>query len=255
MANKKRDFEELDAPAAAAKKLGVSVATLRKYSLIVEKVTGNENYFERTKQKSRLYHKKDLEDLDAFYKLSKTKGLTLKEAARQIYAVSDQGDERPKDPAAQDYSQNENQLMDPEKMAKLLGALQQTIATQNSAIDSLKQQLDRIEKQNQALLEKQATLEDEIDPKIAAMPDISGIITTDEEQDLEVDNLPKTAQEKRDAVKKDLEKSEQEVHNEILSKAKENAQKREAQENVHRTLVDMQVPNEKKHWWQRFLNY
>ena len=265
MTNKKRDFEELDTPAAAAKKLGVSVATLRKYSLIVEKVTGNENYFERTKQKSRLYHQKDIEDLDAFYKLAKTKGLTLKDAARQIYAVSDNKESKKAKKAdihTQEETPDKNQLMDPRQVAKLLGALQNTIATQNSAIDSLKKQLDRIEKQNKELLEKQDVLEApksdtskkdlEIDPKIAAMPDISGIVTDDEEIETAT---PKTAQEKRQEVKKDRSKSEKEVHNEILSKAKENAQKRQAQANAHRTLADMQVPKEKKHWWQRFLNY
>ena len=40
MTTNKHDFEELAAPKAAAQELGISVATLRKYSLIVEKVTG-----------------------------------------------------------------------------------------------------------------------------------------------------------------------------------------------------------------------
>lgn len=89
MTSNKHDFEELTAPAAAAQELGISVATLRKYSLIVEKVTGNAEYYERTKQKSRLYTKKDIRDLDDFHKLSKNNGLTLQDAARQIFAVSE----------------------------------------------------------------------------------------------------------------------------------------------------------------------
>lgn len=89
MTSNKHEFEELAAPAAAAKELGISVATLRKYSLIVEKVTGNAEYYERTKQKARLYSKKDIKDLDDFHKLSKNNGLTLQEAARQIFAVSE----------------------------------------------------------------------------------------------------------------------------------------------------------------------
>ena len=44
------NFEELEAPAKTAEELHISVATLRKYSLIVEKVTGNKDYYERTKQ-------------------------------------------------------------------------------------------------------------------------------------------------------------------------------------------------------------
>ena len=40
------NFEELESPAKTAEELHISVATLRKYSLIVEKVTGNKDYYE-----------------------------------------------------------------------------------------------------------------------------------------------------------------------------------------------------------------
>lgn len=90
------NFEELEAPAKTAEELHISVATLRKYSLIVEKVTGNKDYYERTKQKSRLYSAKDIEDLKAFKALSKKADLTLQEAARQVFAVSDKKAEEAK---------------------------------------------------------------------------------------------------------------------------------------------------------------
>lgn len=248
MTSTKHDFEELDAPSAAAKKLGISVATLRKYSLIVEKVTGNEQYFERTKQKSRLYHQKDIDDLNAFHKLAKDKGLTLKEAARQIYAVSEQKPKKPEN--------NDKQIMDSQQMVKLLGALQQTIANQNTAISNLQKQLDRIEKQNQTLLKKQNEVEapkdKAVDPKIEALPDISGIVS---KSSADSEKKPMTREEKRKEIQRDSHKSEQELHDEILSKAKENAQKQRATTNVHRTLEDMQLPAKKQHWWQRFLNY
>lgn len=249
MTTNKHDFEELDAPAAAAKKLGISVATLRKYSLIVEKVTGNKNYFQRTKQKARLYHQKDLADLDAFHKLAKNSNLTLQEAARQIYAVSEQKTK------AAGKAKTGKELVDYAQMAKLLGALQQTIAGQNKAISSLQAQLTHIEKQNQSLLAAQKKLaapaeDKKVDPKIAAMPDISGIVS-DENGDKP---KPMTREEKRKEIAADAKKSKQEMHQEILSKARENAEKR-ANANVHRTLEDMQLQPKKKHWWQRFLNY
>lgn len=246
MTSKKHNFEELDAPASAAEKLNISVATLRKYSLIVEKVTGNPDYYERTKQKARLYHQKDIDDIKAFHSLAKTKGLTLKEAARQIYAVSD----KTEDKDAED--QNRNQLMDPRQVAKLLGALQQTIASQNTAITNLQKQVDRIEKQNRELLKKQEKTQSkdmEVAPEIEALPDISGIVSKNQPRST------KSREEKRQEVQADSQKSKEEIHDEILSKARENAQKRQAKENVHRTLADMQLPSEKKHWWQRFLNY
>lgn len=242
MTSKKHNFQELIAPSEAADKLGISVATLRKYSLIVEKITGDDHYYERTKQRARLYRKQDVQDLDAFHKLAKEKGLTLKEAARQIYAVSDVK-QKPKD------KKTNNELLDTSQMAKLLAALQQTIATQNTAIDNLQKQLNRIEKQNEELLKKQAELpahqadnDIEVDPKIAAMPDISGVVK------------PKTREEKRHEIEQDSHKSEHELHSEILAKARENA-KKSANAAAHRTLADMQLPPKKEHWWQRFLNY
>lgn len=247
MTSDKHDFEELDAPSTAAEKLGISVATLRKYSLIVEKLTGNDQYYERTKQRSRLYHQKDIDDLNAFHKLAKTNGLTLQEAARQIYAVTDK---KSKVTNTHNHKNNpQNELMSPPQVVKLLGALQQTIASQNEAIDNLQKQLNRIEKQNQELIKSQQllTTDVDVDPKIAAMPDISGIVDQPEEK-------AKTAEEKRAEVDADAQKSKAQMHEQILQKAKENAEKR-ASDNVHRTLEDMQLPRKKKHWWQRFINY
>lgn len=242
------DFEELAAPKAAAEELGISVATLRKYSLIVEKVTGNPNYFARTKQKARLYHQKDIDDLKAFHRLSKNSGLTLQEAARQIYAVSDKKDEKTKEEPKKATPYTSRDVMDTKEVVKLLNTLQQTISNQNEAISSLQKQLNVIQKQNQDLIEAQKRLaapKDNSD-KIAALPDISGMVSDDEPK--------KDAAEKREEVKEDMHKSQEEMHDEIISKAKENAKKR-ATANVHRTLEDMQLPERKEHWWQRIFKF
>lgn len=242
------DFEELAAPKAAAEELGISVATLRKYSLIVEKVTGNPNYFARTKQKARLYHQKDIDDLKAFHRLSKNSGLTLQEAARQIYAVSDKKDEKPKEEPKKATPYTSRDVMDTKEVVKLLNTLQQTISNQNEAISSLQKQLNVIQKQNQDLIEAQKQLaapKDNSD-EIAALPDISGMVSDDEPK--------KDAAEKREEVKEDMHKSQEEMHDEIISKAKENAKKR-ATANVHRTLEDMQLPERKEHWWQRIFKF
>lgn len=246
MTTNKHDFEELAAPKAAAKELGISVATLRKYSLIVEKVTGNSNYFARTKQKARLYHQKDIDDLKAFHRLSKNSGLTLQEAARQIYAVSEKGEE-PK--AKEPVRYTANDVMDTQQVVKLLNTLQKTISNQNEAISSLQKQLNVIQKQNEDLIEAQKQLaapKDNSD-KIAALPDISGAVADDDEK-------PKDAAEKREEVKEDMHKSQEEMHDEIISKAKKNAKKR-ATANVHRTLEDMQLPETKEHWWQKIFKF
>lgn len=236
MTTNKHDFEEL----------GISVATLRKYSLIVEKVTGNSNYFARTKQKARLYHQKDIDDLKAFHRLSKNSGLTLQEAARQIYAVSDVKNESKKEKKQTPYTTTD--VMDTQEVVKLLNTLQKTISNQNEAIVSLQKQLNVIQKQNQDLIEAQKQLaapKDNSD-KIEALPDISGIVDSNDQK--------KDEAEKREEVREDVHKSQEEMHDEIISKAKENAKKR-ATANVHRTLEDMQLPEPKEHWWQRIFKF
>ena len=155
MTTNKHDFEELAAPKAAAKELGISVATLRKYSLIVERVTGKADYFARTKQKARLYHQKDIDDLKAFHRLSKNSGLTLQEAARQIYAVSEK-DETPVAKTKTEYTPQD--VMDTQQVVKLLNTLQKTISNQNEAISSLQKQLNVIQKQNEDLIKAQKQL-------------------------------------------------------------------------------------------------
>lgn len=245
MTTNKHDFEELAAPKAAAKELGISVATLRKYSLIVERVTGKADYFARTKQKARLYHQKDIDDLKAFHRLSKNSGLTLQEAARQIYAVSEK-DETPVAKTKTEYTPQD--VMDTQQVVKLLNTLQKTISNQNEAISSLQKQLNVIQKQNEDLIKAQKQLADPKDntDKIEALPDISGIVPDDKK--------PKDPEEKREEVKEDMHKSQAEMHDKIISKAKENAKKR-ATANVHRTLEDMQLPEQKEHWWQRIFKF
>ncbi|WP_240409377.1 MerR family transcriptional regulator [Lactobacillus crispatus] len=242
MTTNKHDFEELAAPKAAAQELGISVATLRKYSLIVEKVTGKSDYFARTKQKARLYHQKDIDDLKAFHRLSKNSGLTLQEAALQIYAVSEKKPEPETKEPAPKPAYNSTDVMDTEQVVKLLNTLQKTISNQNEAINSLQKQLNVIQKQNQDLIEAQKQLaapQDDLDK--------FGIVSADEPK-------PKSEEEKRAEVKKDMNKSQEQMHDEIMSKAKENAKKR-ATSNVHRTLEDMQLTDQKEHWWQKIFKF
>ena len=224
------NFEELEAPAKTAEELHISVATLRKYSLIVEKVTGNKDYYERTKQKSRLYSAKDIEDLKAFKALSKKADLTLQEAARQIFAVSDKKAEEVATKTA---------TVDADQVVKLLTMLQNTIASQNQAIQDLQKQVARVEAQNKKLIDRSHQL---------AEPE-----STDSQKEVQ-------SNKDQEAANKITEeqKSDQEVHEEILRKARENEEKRRKQkveENIHRTLAQMQIrPKKKHHWWDRFFN-
>ena len=257
MSEDKHNFEELTAPSATAKHLHISVATLRKYSLIVEKVTGKPDYYARTKQNARLYSKQDVQDLEDFHKLAQDNGLTLQEAAQQVFAVTAK-----KDKPEKTEDDKKQKVMSTSQMVKLLNALQQTIGQQNTALSNLQKQLDHIEKQNKQLLEKQKELKKPAskttssEDDFSVLPDISGIVTNaDDITDVDEmpDTKPLTAAEKRAQVAQDEEKSSEQMHEEILAKAKENAEKG-ASANTHRTLADMQVEPEKTHWWQRFLD-
>ena len=232
------NFEELEAPAKTAEELHISVATLRKYSLIVEKVTGNKDYYERTKQKSRLYSAKNIEDLKAFRALSKNADLTLQEAARQIFAVSDKKTEEVKKAAKIQKSVATNTAtVDADQVVKLLTMLQNTIASQNKAIEDLQKQVARVEAQNRKLIDRSHQL---------AEPE-----SDDSAEKQEANKDQEAAKEITEE-----QKSEQEAHEEILRKARENEEKRRKQqveENIHRTLAQMQIrPKKKHHWWDRF---
>lgn len=261
-----RNFQALMTPREAAAKLGISVATLRKYSLIVEKVTGKHDYFERTKQKTRLYSDQNVADLHASKELSAKGNLTLKEAAQQVFADNGAAKVKVKVKAApakhaeakkekRQSSAQKEQLVNLTQVGKLMAALQQTIASQNQAIKSLQQQVAQVQKQNNQLLKTQKELAapkpaaKKVNPKVEAMPDISGIVSGPGESKQPTKTR---AQERAEIAKKiasDRQKSATEVHAEILSKARKNESKRTA--NLHRTLSDMQIP-QKRHWWDRF---
>lgn len=242
-----RDFQELLTPAEVAKKLGISVATLRKYSLIVEKAAGNKDYFVRTKQKARLYSNANVEDLQSLQELSKSGNLTLQEAAQQVYSTPAAEEKKQEEPEPE--QNQEVAKLDNSQLGQLLQALQQTIAQQNNAIAGLQKQVAEIQKQNKELLKQQKELaapkpDKKREEKIAAMPDISGIV--------EPTPLPTREEEKKrqaERIEADKKKSAAQLHSEILEKARENKNSQA----MHRTLADMQIP-QKQHWWQRFLN-
>lgn len=241
----KHDFEEMLEPAQAAAQLKISVATLRKYSLIVEDVTGNGEYFVRTKQKTRLYSAQNVADLHDFKQLSKDASLTLKEAARQIYAVEDAQQSAPEVVVDPD-NLNQGQVVE------LLQLLQSTIAQQNEAIKNLQQQMATVQKQNKQLLNMQQALD--VPKKTTKsvqtelkfdQPDGADDIPDLEPEDVE--RVPEQVEQKLNELQQD---APDDPRAEILTKAVENSEA--AKQPQFRTLADMQLPKDKKHWWNRF---
>ncbi|MBD5430014.1 MerR family transcriptional regulator [Lactobacillus sp.] len=256
------NFEELAAPAQAAEDLNISVATLRKYSLLVEKVTGNKDYYERTKQKARLYSEKDIADLKAFQHLAKDEDLTLQEAAQQIFAISNvdgkQNDSKKADHIVDTLSSQANQgntMVDAKQVIKLLTILQNTITSQNKAIQDLQKQVARVEEQNRKLIDSSHQLSQ---PTKTVQETQAPQLTksTQSEVQATMPKLKTEAEKKKEEmaaeIEADKQKSDEEMHDEIMEKTRENQEKQA--EAIHRTLAQMQVQprrTSKKHWWQR----
>lgn len=258
------NFEELAAPAQAAKDLDLSVTTLRNYSVLVEKVTGNKDYYERTKQRARLYSKKDITDLKTFLHLSKENDLTLREAAQQVFAISNDSkaeDSKKQTEAVDALSNQGNTMVDAKQVIKLLTMLQNTITSQNKAIQDLQKQVARVEEQNRKLIDSSHQLTQPAEPVQSTQstqvtqsvkPIQSAQPQSSEESQPTMSETDQKKEEMAAQIEADKQKSDEEMHKEIMEKARENQEKQT--EAIHRTLAQMQIQprrRTKKHWWQR----
>ncbi|QNQ81714.1 MerR family transcriptional regulator [Lactobacillus sp. PV037] len=224
MAEKDNNLEGFESPAQAAKSLGISVATLRKYSLLIEKVTDNRDYYQRTKQKARLYSKKNLEELHKLQELSKNDDLTLQEAAEQIFEVNGKTTKSEKSKNLPDNKVNTKTMVDAQEVIKLLMMVKETITGQNEAIQTLQKQVTRIEDQNQKLIAATKQLpqpEEKKSNKVASSQTVSSSQTANTTSAEKVS--PKAAEE--DALK--------------------------SLAHVNRSLAQMQMKVKKKHWWEK----
>lgn len=206
--------EKMMVTSQVAAELGISVATLRKYSLEIEKVTKNRMYFVRNNNQSRMYTSKNVKLLT----LINQEKIPYKLAIQQLFGGQTAAE------MVQAEQHNNYNMVDAKQVVQLLSLLQKTIEQQNEAISSLQTQMQELSQQNSRILANyQTKVDKEVDPKILAMPDISGV---------EPVETKKTAEE---------------IHEEILRKARENQQKH-PNAMMHRTLADMQLQDD-KHWW------
>ena len=201
----------------AAKQLGVSEATLRKYSQIVEKVTANPAYFSHVKN-ARRYSAENLADLKKMQEMNK-EGKTLDQAAQELFA----GEQ-----AAEDSKADE------------LQELKKNLAQKDEEIAALKTQVAE-------LAQAMAPAENKADPAddVLDLPDFDDLEDLGEAKE---PDRPLTAEEKRAQVVADMGKSTEEVRRDIMDKVQENAQKARPE---FRTLADMQLKPKKTPWWKK----
>lgn len=162
--------EALYRPAEVAEKLDISVATLRKYSLLVEKETHQESYFMRNDQNTRMYHDQDVADFETLIKQSKETGVTLQQAVQEIFKP------RPHQPSDQTKPVSVADsaaatATDDAKMVQLF----QVVGDQSRQLTSLKLEVDRLK----ATVEHLTDLQGKVDSQIirAEAPQDIGVST------------------------------------------------------------------------------
>lgn len=207
-----------------AKELGISENTLRKYSQMIEKTTGNARYFDR-KSNARVYSNENITALRKVIQLSKS-GKSLQSAIEEVFLKDESSKENPED----------------------LTSLKGTIDSQNELISELQKQLAELKKETSTKDEEKS--EENSDERVTLSA--SDLLGFDDIPDLETDDdddkRPLTPEQKRMKVAADMKRPADEVRAEMMDKIIDNAEKNPP---THRTLADMQLPRKKKHWWQR----
>ncbi len=258
-------FQEYKTPGQAAEMIGVSVPTLRKYSLMIEKAT-SEAYFERNQQNARLYTQQNIDQLKQLVELSKNPDQTLSDVITQLYAMTTDGrpeghttaDGTPKEAVLTKLpKQSQSQELAPvEQFMQVLTNMQDTVTQQKETIDNLQTQMRLIQQQNSAILDKlnRNGLNAPQQPAAPKSP------VQDAGDTLKPSNITGSAPDDNDAAAKaaatpleDLTEAEIAAAEDEAEAQSESAAKGYTKP---RTLADMQLdeePKVKRHWWQRLL--
>lgn len=152
-------------PSQVAKNLDISVTTLRKYSLIVEKVTENVSYFARSGNK-RIYTQKNISDFKEMISLNKKNKINLEIAAGKVFGseVTDNSPKKFSDKEArQKISALEKELKKvKEENSKLRKKLAKNSNKENN-VDKDKKYKEMLAKAKKAREAKQSKNDEEID--------------------------------------------------------------------------------------------
>lgn len=126
-------------PKEAAEAIGIAAATLRKYSQIVEEVTQDEDFFDRTDQNIRTYSSKDVILLKRIAVESKEEGLSVKDFTTKLLNDEPQLFESPAEES--DTTEVTNPLENTQAVSSSVMELLKIIDQQNQKIDQLMQMM------------------------------------------------------------------------------------------------------------------
>ncbi|GKQ43242.1 transcriptional regulator [Companilactobacillus sp. RD055328] len=245
---------DLLTPAQAAEELNVNVTTLRKYSLLVEKVTGNEAFFARKNNKRRNYTRQNILDFKKMLEISQREAMTLELAAAEVY-----DGQLPDQEIAEVVT---------EGMSGTEKKLNEKIAKQAKEIMHLRKQLKDSQQENYALIRalknsQETPLFDydlKVNEKAIAPKTIKNPSQATENMNSihQTSDISNKTQENKDsddkyaqALARAKEIRDQKKQLEQKATVVEDTTKEKTEQQNLRTLANMQLTEGKKKWWQR----
>lgn len=153
--NKNTDFIEYISPNVAAKKLGIAVTTLRKYSSLIEKMSGNKSYFERDSNNSRLYTHVDVSVLKRVIALKVRPDFSLEKSIKQALSESDMASVLDSDTRLESDTQNDLQPIHDDKIKQYEALINQLVESNLKLSGQLEIAIEKIENHDKKLLELQ----------------------------------------------------------------------------------------------------
>lgn len=158
--NKNTDFIEYISPNVAAKKLGIAVTTLRKYSSLIEKSSGNKSYFERDSNNSRLYTHIDVSVLKRVIALKVRPDFSLEKSIKQALSENDVASVSDTDIRFESDTNNDLQPIQDDKLKQYEALINQLVESNLKLSGQLEKAIEKIENHDKKLLElEQAPIE------------------------------------------------------------------------------------------------
>lgn len=146
--NKDSNFIEYISPNVAAKKLGIAVTTLRKYSSLIEKTSGNKSYFNRDSNNSRLYTNSDVSVLKRVVALKVRPDFSLEKSIKQALSENDVSDVSDTDIRFESDTSNDMQPIQDDKIKKYESLINQLIESNLKLSDQLEVAIVKLENQD-----------------------------------------------------------------------------------------------------------
>ena len=157
--DKDTNFIEYISPNVAAKKLGIAVTTLRKYSSLIEKTSGNMSYFERDSNNSRLYTHGDVSLLKRVVSLKVRPDFSLDRSVKQALSENDVASVSDTDIRLESDTINDLQPIQEDKIKQYESLINQLVESNLKLSGQLEVAIEKLENHDKKLLELERSTE------------------------------------------------------------------------------------------------